>query len=283
MKAVSLSYHDVVENGRFDASGRVGPGPARYKLDLRDFERHIGVIAQARGDRTVLATDLLRNGKLTCPFLVTFDDGGSSATRIADVLERHGWRGHFFIIAGSIGTPSFTNEAQLRDLHSRGHVIGSHTWSHPLRLSCLEWPDLVEEWSASVKRLSDIVGARVCVASVPGGYYSPRVARAATQVGIQVLFNSEPTMKCRSIEGCLILGRFTLRRGMSAEFAMRIASGERSACWPEAIRWNVKKLPKTLGGGYYLKLREFLVQRENHGNEGGSLPGANGMRPHHHS
>ena len=38
-----------------------------------------------------------------------------------------------------------------------------------------------------------LLGHQVVAASLPGGYYSPRVADTAREAGLQVLFTSEPT------------------------------------------------------------------------------------------
>ena len=49
LRAISLMYHDVVEQESVDASGFPGRGPARYKLDWTLFDRHLGAIAAAGG------------------------------------------------------------------------------------------------------------------------------------------------------------------------------------------------------------------------------------------
>jgi peptidoglycan/xylan/chitin deacetylase (PgdA/CDA1 family) len=92
MKTPALLYHDVVPDQRFDLSGFQGAGPNVYKLDPAEFRRHLEAIARATagGEQPVL----------------TFDDGGASAfSPVAGMLEEFGWRGHFFITTGRIGTP----------------------------------------------------------------------------------------------------------------------------------------------------------------------------------
>src|SRR6185503_7420328 len=129
------------------------------------------------------------------PLFITFDDGGISAfTTIAPMLEDAGWRGPFFVTAGCVAQRSFMTPDQIRELHNRGHIIGSHSLSHPLRMSSCSWDKMIEEWSVSVKILSQIVGERVAVASVPGGQYSRQVAQTAARSGITTLFTSEPTV-----------------------------------------------------------------------------------------
>src|SRR5436189_253666 len=80
---------------------------------------------------------------------------------------------------------------QIRDLHKKGHVIGSHSCSHPPRISSLSPGAIFEEWSKSIQQLSEITGEPVWTASVPAGYYSSRVGKAAAEAGIRALFHSE--------------------------------------------------------------------------------------------
>ena len=93
------------------------------------------------------------------PVFLTFDDGGVSChAPIGGMLEQFGWRGHFFITTSRIGTPGFLSEAQVRDLHRRGHVIGSHSHTHPTRMAALA-PDRMEsEWRQSLAHLAEILG-----------------------------------------------------------------------------------------------------------------------------
>jgi peptidoglycan/xylan/chitin deacetylase (PgdA/CDA1 family) len=117
-------------------------------------------------------------------------------------LERRGWRGHFFITTDRIGMRGFLTEAQLRELHRRGHIIGSHSSSHPARMATLTRTDLDREWRQSIDRLSRVLGDAVKVASVPGGYYSREVGESAAAAGIEALFTSEPTAQVEMLNGC---------------------------------------------------------------------------------
>jgi len=261
MKAVSLQYHDIVDNGDFQSSGRAGAGPAAYKLESIDFEHHMAAIADSLSSDQYPITncELLHNDGINVPLFLTFDDGGVSAIKIAEILERFGWRGHFFVTANSIGDSTFLNKSQIRDLSTRGHVVGSHSYSHPLRMSALSWSRLIEEWETSFKILSDVLGRQAAVASIPGGYYSKEVVRAASRAGCKVLFTSEPIVKCKTVDSCLVVGRFTIKRGTSDQTVSRIVSSQRLPRLMQFLFWNSKKLAKRLGGEYYLRLREALV------------------------
>ena len=172
MRAISFLFHDVVGKDEPDSSGFPGKEATRYKLEPEEFQRHLEAIAEASNYKPISVFDLLAGAKMQFPFLLTFDDGGSSAyIVIAEVLEHFGWYGHFLIIGEYIGTSSFLNKEQIRALRKRGHVIGTHSYSHPEQMSHLGWKELVEEWGSSVRILSDILGEQVSVGSVPAGEY----------------------------------------------------------------------------------------------------------------
>lgn len=59
---------------------------------------------------------------------LTFDDGPSTATTpaVLDVLSRHKAKATFFVV----GTRAAQEGALLREIYTRGHEIGNHSWSH---------------------------------------------------------------------------------------------------------------------------------------------------------
>ena len=123
MRAACLLYHDVIETVDWDSSGFTGPGTAKYKLSRPEFEAHLAAIAKVRDTSSSTAHELANAGDEALPFLLTFDDGGeSAATCIADLLEKYGWRGHFFVTAGRICSQGFLNTEQIRSLRRQGHV-----------------------------------------------------------------------------------------------------------------------------------------------------------------
>src|SRR5205823_2581888 len=117
---------------------------------------------------------------------------------------------------------------------------------------------LVREWSDSTRKLSDICGATIRVASVPGGYFAPSVAEAAAAAGITALFNSEPKAQPTSVHNCTVLGRYSIQQGVSADTAANIASGQWRPRAQQLLFWNAKKLAKNMGGSYYISMRKAL-------------------------
>ncbi|HEU4630405.1 MAG TPA: polysaccharide deacetylase family protein [Gemmatimonadaceae bacterium] len=260
MRVFALQYHDVIEPGAADASGAPGEDAATYKLPRALFEAHVSAVSRvARAGPPVLPPS---DGERTADGVVlfTFDDGGvSAATATAGILERHAWRGIFLVTTDWIGRRGFLDEGQLRELDARGHVIGAHSCSHPLRFSRCTPEQMRAEWRGSVRRLEDVLGHAVQVASVPGGYYSRAAAVTAAEAGIRTLFTSEPVARTERIDGCVVVGRFTLRAWSSPAVAAALAAGRpapRAAQW---LVWNSKKAVKSVWGDGYLRLRGQLL------------------------
>jgi len=291
-------YHDVVARGEHEASGFPGADAALYKLDPAQFAAHLDAISNALGDdaKPVRVFDLAENahtgkvqtaangqgdangnrsddadrnmsdtgrsmsGEGATPFLLTFDDGGrSAASPIAGMLEARGWRGHFFVTTDYIGARAFVSREQVRALHAGGHVVGSHSCSHPLRMAGCSRAQMVDEWRRSIAALSEMLGERVRVASVPGGHYSRAVAETAAAAGIEFLFTSEPTARAHAVDGCTVLGRYAIQRWTTPEAAAAIAKGKLAPRVRQVLLWNAKKITKRLGGEYYVKLRKTLI------------------------
>jgi len=139
--------------------------------------------------------------------VLTFDDGGKSAVRAADELSSRGWRGHFFITTGLLGSRTFLDAQAARYLSSCGHVVGSHSHTHPDIFNALPFEQMIEEWRVSCDMLSNLLGIQCVTASVPGGDVSRRVFESAEATGIQFLFTSAPVLVPKRMQGCWILGR----------------------------------------------------------------------------
>lgn len=252
MPTVVLGYHDVARAPERDATGFTGPGPDRYKLAPEVFAAQLEAIADEGGAA-------LAGGD--APVVLTFDDGGRSALdRIAPALEAHGWRGHFFITTGRIGTPGFLDEAGVRELAERGHDVGSHSHTHPY-LTRLGDDAVAEEWRRSKDVLESLLGREVATASIPTGYYEERVGRAAAAAGYRALFTSEPWTQARDLDGMALYGRFAVTVATPLQRVRGLASHSRLAIGSEALAWEGRKLAKKALGPAYGRLRHVLLAR----------------------
>lgn len=260
MKAISLMYHDVVAAGAWRTSGFASADADIYKLETAVFENHLQAIDEASAIKPSIVTDASDDAPRG--LFITFDDGGRGAyAHIADQLERRGWRGHFFVATDFIETPTFLSRAEIRELHGRGHIVGSHSASHPLRMAACPPEKLREEWKKSAEMLADITGKKTIVASVPGGHFSRQVALAAADAGIEILFNSEPIAESYNIENCRVFGRYSIMRKTSALEAAALAVGELRPCLKQYLLWNAKKVAKKIGGEFYLDLRRRILAK----------------------
>ena len=264
MRAISLLFHDVYLDDPSE-SGFVSAAANRYKLTVADFDAQLAGVAAVHPEPPILAGSLEPGDAQdvatdTTSFAITVDDGGESYySTVADRLERRGWRGHCFVTTDFIGGRGFLSRSQIRELAERGHVIGSHSASHPARFNRLPFHRIAAEWGRSRAALEDILGQRVDVASVPGGSYSSVVARAACDAGIRVVFTSEPVTRVGTSSGCVLVGRFTIRRGDANDLARRLvspASGARACAWAS---WNAKGLVRPVLGRSYTSIADWLL------------------------
>jgi len=188
----TFGYHDVTNDS--GDSGFQRPAAMRYKLTTAAFLRQLDAIAAAGMPSAITDLNLALPGRY---HLLTFDDGGQSAIAIGDELARRGWRGHFFLITRLIGSRRFLSVADVRYLHSCGHVIGSHSHTHPDIFRDQPRARMDEEWRMSGDILAQLLGERCLTASVPGGDLSSVVVDSAADAGIRYLFTSEPWLSPR--------------------------------------------------------------------------------------
>lgn len=257
-RVLTLLYHDVYGDDPAE-SGFEGTGARRYKLSRAEFELQVASLAEVAV--TPPLTDMgAAGGADGKPFAITVDDGGVSYhSVIAGCLESRGWRGHCFMTTDWIGRSGFLDASKLRELHARGHVIGSHSVTHPARFAACGWDQMLREWTDSRRALQDILGADVTSASVPGGYFSRRVAQAARVAGFTTLFTSEPETRVRDVGGCRVFGRHTLRRGGPTRLPARLLRGERLPQYREWLSWNGKKALKAVLGTGYMQLTALMT------------------------
>ena len=242
---IALIYHDLAERDARESVGMTGPVAGRYKLTPADFAAHLDAVrATGRG------VGLL--GARPWPDVAfTFDDGGASALLAASMLEERGWRGHFYVTTDRVGTPGFLDADGVRDLAARGHVIGSHSHTHPRYMGKLTREELLFEWGHSRELLNEILGSPPQSAAIPGGYLAPVVTETAAATGYSLLLTSEPSSRAVRKGPLTQLGRYTIWDDTPAATAAAYAERSvraRGRLWAE---WQLKKTAKrTIPVGY---------------------------------
>lgn len=240
--ATVLMFHDVLPEGRpLGESGFTGPGPDRYKIRRPLFE---AMVRRAAAAGTVL----------------TFDDGGCSALDVvAPVLAEHGLRGEFFLTTERLGTPGFLDHRQVGELAAAGHIVGSHSHTHPERMPALSDEQVLAEWRTSIAVLEDAIGMPVERASVPNGFTNRVVEEAAQEAGIRTLYVSAPTRRRRTVRGMHVVGRFAVLAVDGPRAALSLAADGLPPRLRQQARWYALAAPKQLLGTRYDTVRSLVL------------------------
>lgn len=111
--------------------------------------------------------------------ILTFDDGTRGQMRAAEILERHGFRGIFFVIPTrtSRDDPRFLNADDLERLARAGHRVAAHGYEHR------SLPGSGTEVAASLVRSMRMLGERAQPTAkhdfaFPFGHYTNEIAEA---------------------------------------------------------------------------------------------------------
>ncbi len=242
-------YHDVYRDGT-DESGFQNPTAIKYKVAASEFERQVAAVE-----------GYIRENGLTAEAVdFTFDDGGVSfLTVAAPILEKYGFKGKFYISTGYIGSKGFLDAGQIQELHRRGHVVGSHSHSHPERMSAMSADAVDEEWRASQAVLTGILGFTPRHASIPNGYQSKPVLRAMTSSGIEVIDTSATTTRHTRFGRATVRGRYAVTADMSVDDVMSLLTSPLCR-FKKDVRWRLLSVAKSVLGNSYLKIRKALTK-----------------------
>jgi peptidoglycan/xylan/chitin deacetylase (PgdA/CDA1 family) len=109
---------------------------------------------------------------------ISVDDGGYSDLKVAELLEKHGFKGIFFI-------PALTTRIRGNDLKdlAKVHEIGGHTMTHPYDLKTLPYPQLQYEVMEGKKKLEYIIGKEIEAFCYPRGRFNQVVKEVVIDAG----------------------------------------------------------------------------------------------------
>lgn len=245
MKVLTLMYHDVY-NETPEESGFIYPGANHYKIKCSLFKNHISLIRKHDGD-----------------VILTFDDGGTSFyTIIAPVLDSYGMKGHFFIPTNYIDKIGFLTSEQIKDLCSRGHIIGSHSFSHPENMTSLTAEARKKEWEQSLKQLADIIGVPVTEVSIPNGYYDKSDIELLRDLGVTHIFTSTPSDNLK-VDNVAIIGRYAINHDTSETDLQKIINSKLRQ-YVIIARCRLLTLVKNVMGDRYLQLKRIIRNSNNY-------------------
>lgn len=108
----------------------------------------------------------------TKPILLSFDDsheGHFSTAR--PILNKYGFKGVFFIMTVCIGKKNYLTASQIKNLSDSGHVIGCHTYDHPV-ITTLKGNEWEKQIDTPKLELEKITGKRVEYFAYPYGVWN---------------------------------------------------------------------------------------------------------------
>ena len=138
------------------------------------FEEMLSFL-RAEGFRSVFPEQARTDGGRQV--VLTFDDGPEESLRAAEMLERHGFRGIFFVIPARTREDGegYLTPDEVRSLARAGHRIAAHGYEHRSMASS------EEEVAAVVARSRRELGETTATPldfAFPFGHYTPEVAQA---------------------------------------------------------------------------------------------------------
>lgn len=122
----------------------------------------------------------------TEPVIVTtsWDDGHHHDVRTAELLNRHGLKGTFYVAFNEPREPQISTE-EIHTLHDMGMEIGSHSLSHRL-LTEIPQDEVSAELVESKRRLEDILGQKINSISYPLGYHNDLILKIWREAGYRL-------------------------------------------------------------------------------------------------
>ena len=142
------------------------------------FEAMIAFLAE-NGFRSAFPEEVRTGPERTRQVILTFDDGTRGQLRAAEILERHGFRGIFFVIPtrAASGDPRYLTADDLERLARAGHRVAAHGYEHR------SLPGSGTEVAASLVRSPGMLGGRARRSAgddfaFPFGHYTAEIAEA---------------------------------------------------------------------------------------------------------
>jgi peptidoglycan/xylan/chitin deacetylase (PgdA/CDA1 family) len=215
-----LLYHAV--------NDRPGRLERPYAVSRAAFAAHADAVA-ASGRHPLTVTELadaLRTLRPlpARPVAIAFDDGYADTLEATEVLLKLGLRATIYVTAGEVGERDRLTSSQLAELaQTPGVEIGAHSVSHP-RLDELGQAQLVEEVTASRRRLEDLTGREVHSFAYPYGAYDERVRTAVVAAG----YRSGAAVKdalSHDRDDPFAIARWTVHRGTSSARIAAVLDG----------------------------------------------------------
>ncbi|OKK22323.1 oligosaccharide deacetylase [Streptomyces sp. CB00455] len=179
--------------------------------------------------------------------LLTFDDGPDPryTPHILDTLARHDVRAVFFV-CGEMATE---NRDLLRRMAAEGHVIGNHTWTHPL-IPSLSRPALVSEIGRTSEVVQQAVGEAPVWFRAPYGAWNRAAFEIGAELGMEPLAWTVDSLDWKEPGTTAIVSRIVAGAAPGVIVLSHDAGGNRT----QSVQAISSYLPQLLANGYRMTL-----------------------------
>jgi peptidoglycan/xylan/chitin deacetylase (PgdA/CDA1 family) len=177
--------------------------------------------------------------------VLTFDDGPDPryTPQILRTLKAHDVRAMFFVC----GEMAVGNKDLLRRMADEGHVVGNHTWSHPL-LTRLTRAEIRSQMERTCDVIEEACGERPGWFRAPYGAWNRAAFQIGAELGMEPLAWTVDTLDWMSPGARAIESRVDQGRGPGGRGPRHDAGGDRS----QSVKALRDYLPRLLDSGYHI-------------------------------
>ncbi|WP_458249341.1 polysaccharide deacetylase family protein [Streptomyces sp. MAI_2237] len=177
--------------------------------------------------------------------VLTFDDGPDPryTPHILDTLAEHDVRAMFFVC----GEQADWNRDLLARMADEGHVVGNHTWSHPL-LTRMTRRQIRSELQRTSKVIEDAYGERPLWFRAPYGAWNRSVFQIEAELGMEPMAWTIDTEDWTTPGTRVIVDHVEDGAAPGVVVLSHDAGGDRS----QSVRALKRYLPHLLDSGYHL-------------------------------
>ncbi|MFD4628319.1 polysaccharide deacetylase family protein [Streptomyces sp. NPDC058284] len=217
-------------------------GPSAYRL------QPMAGYAPGRPGRAlprVREAPILRMPGREPTMVLTFDDGPDPryTPHILRTLREYEVRAMFFVC----GEMAVDNKDLLREMADDGHLIGNHTWSHPL-LTRLHRAGMREEIERTCEVIENATGEPPAWFRAPYGAWNRNAFQLGAGLGMEPLAWTVDTLDWTEPGARTIVRRVREGAGPGVVVLSHDAGGDRSA----SVEALSSYLPELLDSGYHL-------------------------------
>ncbi|MFI5683491.1 polysaccharide deacetylase family protein [Streptomyces sp. NPDC051636] len=177
--------------------------------------------------------------------VLTFDDGPDPryTPHILDTLAKYDVRAMFFVC----GEMAVDNRELLARMADEGHVVGNHTWTHPL-LTQLSRAEIRDEMERTSDVIEDAYGERPQWFRAPYGAWNRAAFQLGAEMGMEPLAWTVDSLDWTTPGTRTIVDRIEGGAGPGVVVLSHDAGGDRS----QSVKAVRRYLPYLLDSGYHL-------------------------------